>query len=166
VGAAVTLDELSDRLNGVRDTARGLSARCPAHDDRQNSLSLATGDDGRVLLNCFAQCRPEAIVRAIGLELRDLFQSARAVQPSLRNDTPLDEARRQILHEARRRLRQIDLDRYHDADSIRVCCAVARRARALATALGDTEHAWDLLAQAADLERLAAIGEMRLDEAT
>src|SRR4030095_4608207 len=102
----MTLHEISERLNGVRRTGHGLSARCPAHDDRQNSLSLAIGDDGRVLLNCFAQCRPETIVRAIGLELRDLFPGTRVIEPSYRYETlsPLDVARREVLHELRRQL--------------------------------------------------------------
>lgn len=36
-------------------------ARCPAHDDSEPSLSIGTGDDGRVLLHCFAGCRFAAI---------------------------------------------------------------------------------------------------------
>src|SRR5581483_1134806 len=48
-------------------------ARCPAHDDRANSVSVGTGDDGRVLLKCFAGCTVEAIVARIGLTLADLF---------------------------------------------------------------------------------------------
>ena len=35
----MTLDELADRLSGVRRTGRGLTARCPAHDDTRASLS-------------------------------------------------------------------------------------------------------------------------------
>jgi hypothetical protein len=157
----MTLGELSVRLDGVRRTGRGLSARCPAHADHQNSLSLTTGDDGRVLLNCFAQCRPEAIVRAIGLELRDLFQSARAVQPSLRNDTPLDEARRQILHEARRQLRRLPLELYAWSDEIRWSYQLVARAREVATRLGaDSETAWGLLEKAAWLETATHAAEV------
>jgi hypothetical protein len=48
-------------------------ARCPAHDDRHASLSIAEGKDGRILLHCFADCTTEAIVAALGLEMRDLF---------------------------------------------------------------------------------------------
>ena len=53
--------------------SRGWQARCPAHDDHEPSLSIAEGDDGRVLLKCHAGCTPEAIVAALGLEMRDLF---------------------------------------------------------------------------------------------
>jgi hypothetical protein len=62
-----------DQLTGVRRSGDGWTARCPAHDDGANSLSIGTGDDGRALLNCFAGCPPERIVAAIGLTLADLF---------------------------------------------------------------------------------------------
>lgn len=48
-------------------------AVCPSHDDRQASLSIRVGNDGRVLLNCHAKCRTEDIVGAIGLKMTDLF---------------------------------------------------------------------------------------------
>ena len=47
-------------------------AQCPAHDDKQASLSLREGDKGAVL-HCFAGCSTESIVAAIGLTLADLF---------------------------------------------------------------------------------------------
>jgi hypothetical protein len=52
-----------------------VQARCPGHDDREASLSASVGDDGRVLLKCFAGCSTEAIVSAIGLTMADLFES-------------------------------------------------------------------------------------------
>jgi hypothetical protein len=62
-----------DRLNGVKLNGSGWIARCPAHDDRTPSLSVAEGDDGRVLLRCHRGCETEAILAKLGLELRDLF---------------------------------------------------------------------------------------------
>lgn len=35
---------------------RGWLARCPSHDDRHASLSLANAPDGKLLLYCFAGC--------------------------------------------------------------------------------------------------------------
>jgi putative DNA primase/helicase len=67
------LDVVLSRLKGVRRAGNGWSALCPAHDDKRQSLSVAEGRDGRVLLKCHAGCDAQAIVRAIGLELRDLF---------------------------------------------------------------------------------------------
>ncbi len=46
---------------------------CPAHNDRSPSLSISEGNDGRVLLKCFAECSPHDICAAIGLTLKDLF---------------------------------------------------------------------------------------------
>lgn len=46
---------------------------CPAHDDKTPSLSVTTGDDGRVLLKCFAGCTTQEVITAVGLQLTDLF---------------------------------------------------------------------------------------------
>jgi len=61
------------RLEGVRSAGRGYSARCPAHQDRSASLSIAEGRDGCALVKCFAGCEPQSIVHALGLEMADLF---------------------------------------------------------------------------------------------
>ena len=61
------------RLADAQPNGDGWKARCPAHDDRQPSLSIGEGDDGRALLNCFAGCSTESIVAAIGLTTADLF---------------------------------------------------------------------------------------------
>ena len=61
-------------VHGAKQTGRGWSALCPAHDDRNPSLSIAQGDDGRVLLKCHAGCETPAIVAAFGLKECDLFK--------------------------------------------------------------------------------------------
>ena len=79
------VERVLDRLERVRRSGRGWTARCPAHDDRWPSLSIAEGHDGRVLLHDHAGCTVEKITRALGLELRDLFpprdEPARARRP-------------------------------------------------------------------------------------
>ncbi|MGE3809059.1 MAG: AAA family ATPase [Gemmataceae bacterium] len=60
-------------LPDAKKSGAGWSACCPAHDDRQPSLSIAEGEDGRVLLKCHAGCSLEAICEAMGLEPTDLF---------------------------------------------------------------------------------------------
>lgn len=50
------------------------TACCPAHNDRNPSLSISIGDDGEILLNCFAGCDIAAIVAALGCELHDLYE--------------------------------------------------------------------------------------------
>ena len=65
---------LLSRLERVRANRNGTwVARCPAHDDRSPSLSISTGDDGKVLLHCFAGCGAADVVESIGLELSSLF---------------------------------------------------------------------------------------------
>jgi hypothetical protein len=64
---------LLSRLECVRNSGKGYTARCPAHSDRSASLSIAEGSDGRALVKCFAGCEVLAIVHAVGLEVADLF---------------------------------------------------------------------------------------------
>jgi hypothetical protein len=65
-------------LEGARPNGTGWTARCPAHDDRTPSLSIAQGDDGRALLHCHAGCEVKAICGALGIEERELFDSSDA----------------------------------------------------------------------------------------
>lgn len=67
------LQSVLDRLQGIKQTASGYSARCPAHDDNRNSLSINAGDDGRVLLHCFAGCSVDDVCAGIELDTKDLF---------------------------------------------------------------------------------------------
>jgi len=48
-------------------------ARCPAHDDKDPSLSVNEGDDRRVLIHCHAGCSLEQILSKLRLQMRDLF---------------------------------------------------------------------------------------------
>jgi hypothetical protein len=52
----------------------GYTAKCPAHEDDHESLSIDEGDDGRALLKCFAGCDIQAIVKGLGLTTKDLFE--------------------------------------------------------------------------------------------
>lgn len=67
------LDALLSRLESVRQHGARYVARCPAHDDKEPSLSLARGEDGRALVRCWAGCETRDVLSAVGLELRDLF---------------------------------------------------------------------------------------------
>lgn len=71
----MTIDMFLSRLNEVKHTPSGYTALCPAHDDSKASLSVSLGRDGRILVNCFSGCAAHAVVKAMGLELRDLFPS-------------------------------------------------------------------------------------------
>ncbi len=64
---------LLSKLLDANENGNGWSARCPAHEDRRASLSIAEGDDGRALVNCHAGCTVSAICAAVGLNPSDLF---------------------------------------------------------------------------------------------
>jgi hypothetical protein len=72
-GPSTAVQRVLDRVESVRSTANGWTARCPAHDDQHPSLSIAQGDDGRCLLKCHAGCTVDAITAALGLRVGDLF---------------------------------------------------------------------------------------------
>lgn len=59
----MTAADIAQALGG-RKTARGWVVRCPAHNDRSPSLSIADAD-GRVLVHCFAGCEQEAVIDAL-----------------------------------------------------------------------------------------------------
>jgi hypothetical protein len=75
--------EVLSRLDNVKGGHGKWQACCPAHEDRTPSLSISVGEDGQVLLYCHAGCKPENVVAAMGLEMRDLWpdrdQSARVM---------------------------------------------------------------------------------------
>lgn len=69
--------EAFDHIRATADKARGgddaFTALCPAHDDKNPSLSVAY-KDGRVLLHCQSQhCEPDAICAGFNLTMADLF---------------------------------------------------------------------------------------------
>ena len=69
----MVLSQIIERLDGVKPYRKGYIALCPAHPDQDPSLSIDEGEDGRILLKCFAGCPTEEIVGAIGIEMADLF---------------------------------------------------------------------------------------------
>lgn len=90
-GNSNSAEELLSRLERVRETAAGQwLACCPAHEDRNPSLSIKRIDD-RLLVHCFAGCSPCDVVAAVGLSLADLFN-----RPLSHKKPPLD------AHERRR----------------------------------------------------------------
>jgi hypothetical protein len=73
-----TLGTIVARLEDASEGPTGWIGKCPAHEDNHPSLSVRLGDDGRILLKCFAGCSAEAIASRLGLTLRDLFPSRHA----------------------------------------------------------------------------------------
>src|SRR3954467_15551967 len=81
-----------DALAGAGCVPKGeifkFTARCPTHDDRSPSLSVAEGVDRPAVLYCHAGCRTEAVLAAIGLEMRDLFPAGHRTGPRPRVTVP------------------------------------------------------------------------------
>src|SRR5215203_2264323 len=89
-GGENPLEIVLSRLGNVKETKSGHEAACPAHDDHDPSLSIGEGDDGRVLLHCFAGCTAEAICEAIGIHLKDLFPKKWKPKPGDKQITRTD----------------------------------------------------------------------------
>lgn len=70
----MTTREFLSRLKGVKKRGRGWTALCPAHDDKDPSLSIDIGDEGKILLKCFIGCKVEDVCAACRIEVADLFQ--------------------------------------------------------------------------------------------
>ena len=83
-----TFARILDRLQNVKSTSNGWSARCPVHDDRENSLSVGEGEDDRVLLMCHAGCQTKTIVQALDLQMQDLFPNAEPKEKRDRSRPP------------------------------------------------------------------------------
>ncbi len=60
----------------------GFMACCPAHDDKNPSLSVSETADGTILIKCFAGCYTKDICSAIGIESKDLFPDHLVLQKS------------------------------------------------------------------------------------
>lgn len=90
-GSRITAAGIAQALGG-HPSGAGYVARCPAHDDRTPSLSIADsadGADGRVLVHCHAGCPQHDVIAALaarGLWYRSAF-----------NHRPTKQHRRDIL---------------------------------------------------------------------
>ena len=78
-----------DNVSG--DAYSGYSARCPAHDDHNNSLSIGVGDKQPIILDCHAGCEFQAIVAARGLTMMQVCGDAATterVQQQVEDEKP------------------------------------------------------------------------------
>lgn len=69
------MHEILSHFSRVRATSKtnAYNCLCPAHDDKNASLSIKINEDGRVLIHCFAGCDIESILGAVGLTLDDII---------------------------------------------------------------------------------------------
>jgi putative DNA primase/helicase len=81
----MTAATIAQALGGYR-TGRSWSARCPAHDDRNPSLSVRDKDDGGVLVHCFAGCAQRDVIGVLvelGLWAAEPMRSYRSIPASM-----------------------------------------------------------------------------------
>lgn len=60
------------KLEGVRQQGGYWMARCPAHEDREASLSIARGTEQPVVFKCHANCDRDVILDRLGLTIADV----------------------------------------------------------------------------------------------
>jgi hypothetical protein len=79
-----------DRFEKVRAAGNGWSALCPAHDDRNPSLTFELKPDGWFQPHCHAGCPRDAVLIAAGLAVKDIApdEGASTARPRLRSATP------------------------------------------------------------------------------
>ena len=92
----MSAEQIARALGGSTRNGRGWVARCCCHEDRRPSLSLRDGDDGKLLVFCFAGCDPRDILaelRRCGLlddRRRDFRPTRKASLPRKRADSRKD----------------------------------------------------------------------------
>lgn len=85
--AELAIDRILAALPGsVRPSGGGYSAQCPAHDDRNPSLSLRQ-NEGLAVVYCQRGCETEDVMAALGLTMRDLFDAPSGVDYQYTNAT-------------------------------------------------------------------------------
>ena len=71
----MNVKDILDRLPGFKKTSNGWQAKCPAHGDKNPSLTISEGAEGRILLHCHAGCSLEKVCAALNITDKDLFQT-------------------------------------------------------------------------------------------
>ncbi len=78
--ASETFDFIVSQLKGVKNLpcksgiSRSIQGCCPAHNDREASLTVSLSDDDKILLYCHAGCDYRDIVSALGLQISDMIE--------------------------------------------------------------------------------------------
>lgn len=71
------IDDILPILENVKRNGAGYTAKCPAHDDNNNSFSIVADTDGNAVCNCFAGCSQS-----------DIFAAINAIIGTPKKDTP------------------------------------------------------------------------------
>jgi hypothetical protein len=120
----MTANEFATLLDARHTGTRKWQARCPAHKDRSPSLSIAEGNDGRVLIRCWAGCDTEAVLKAAGLRMGDLFAGPPPTPEQVRKSS-LERTQCDDEAQRRRAAHAVACDRLHKLEA--VCDALGAR---------------------------------------
>jgi hypothetical protein len=61
----LSIAEIALKLGGAKKIPDGFLCRCPAHDDKQASLSLSENAKGALLVSCHAFCSQDSVIQAL-----------------------------------------------------------------------------------------------------
>ena len=128
------IQRLLSRLDGVRATSpERFVARCPAHADKDPSLSIRVTVDGTALIRCWAGCDTADVLAAVDLTFRDLFVQDPGRPPANSRPRPNAAALAEVEHaRAVLRIAAADLDRGREhgpQDRAAIARAIARLTR-------------------------------------
>ena len=79
----LTLAELLCKLDNVSDSGDGWSARCPAHPDTNNSLSVNIGWGGIFLMKCHRGCEFDEIVESARMMPQEMFTTTPSIKRAI-----------------------------------------------------------------------------------
>ena len=71
-GVQLVLARLTEFDRKPKKSGSGWKALCPAHDDKNPSLSIAESNDGKALIKCQVGCETPDVVAKLGLTMADL----------------------------------------------------------------------------------------------
>jgi hypothetical protein len=133
------LDAIRAQGGSVKQSGGQWMCTCPAHDDRNPSLSVKQGDDGRVLLHCHRGCSVESVVDVLGLDLRDLFVPDTCDSDSFRPQRPASPQSVAVAHGTRVTSRNAGYS--NEREAVEVC----------ARSMGGFDHRWEYHDASGDL---------------
>jgi putative DNA primase/helicase len=82
----VKISTFLERFPNVVTEQDGWVVACPAHSDRHESLRVAIGKNGKLLLRCRAGCKTAEVVRSLGLTFADLAKVETDGEPIARSE--------------------------------------------------------------------------------
>lgn len=123
-------ESIARALDKPRKYGRSWMACCPAHDDRNPSLTITDGDDGKTLVHCFSGCSQADVIKA--LRARGLWPDAtprQRYQAEQREHRQSIEHHRLILEIARSDLKRGKRVSQDDHKQIKQSIELLRRAK-------------------------------------